>query len=1339
MRKRTLWLLSLLTLLALVAAQCGGGATPATEKKEEPAKAEATKEEAKAEPTKEEAAAPATAGCDDALGCVEVTADEPIKLAAALVIAGPNATLGIDSRNGVEIAIDDHGGKAAGHAVELISEDEGCSAEGGQTAAQKVASDSSVVAVIGHNCSSSCTPAAPIYDAAGITMISPSCTAPALTDPKSHVASFLRTAHNDNVQGRVMAEYVYNKLGLKKAATIHDGSPYAEQLQQVFATVFKELGGEITAQEAINVGDTDMRPVLTSIAAGKPEFIYYPIFIAEGGFITVQAKEIAGLETVQLAGADGMISPDFVAAAGQAAEGMIISGPDLNFSGDAYKKFLDEHQKKFGGPPPSAFHAHAYDAATMILNAIEKVAKTDADGKTIIGKKALRDALYGTKDFKGITGNLSCNENGDCADPKIGINTIKDGKYVSVTGGAEGAAAPAEMEVVDACTDELGCVTVAEGAPIKLASALVTSGPNATLGSDAQVGVEIAVADKPEVLGHPLELQSEDEQCSAEGGQLVGQKLASETDVVAVVGHSCSSSCTPAAGIYDKAGLTMISPSCTAPSLTGADTHVASFLRTAYNDNVQGKATAEFVFNTLGITTAATIHDGSPYSEQLQQVFADVFTELGGKITAQEAVNVGDTDMRPVLTTIAATKPEFIFFPVFVAEGGFIAAQAKEVKGLENVILAGADALLSPDFLKAAGEATEGMYLSGPDLGFGSTEYADFLKKYEAKTGGGVTSAFHAHAYDATNMILMAIEKVAKKDKAGNLLIGRKALREALFATKDFKGITGNLSCNETGDCADPKVAISQVKAGKFEPVTSGGAQSSGDGSPECEYGGILKTIEAVDDLTVKFTLCRPDVAFPSKMAFTAFNIQPSEYLESTKGTGDLLEKPIGTGPYKVAEWKRGDSVVFERNEDYWGEKAKTKNLIFRWSSEGAQRLLELQSGEVDGIDNPTPDDFAKIEGDDTLKLYPREGLNVFYVGMNDAHAPFDDEKVRQAISYALDRDRIVDNFYPAGSITADYFTPCSIPGGCVGEAFPKHDLAKAKALLAEAGFPDGFETEIAYRDVVRGYLPEPSVVAQDIQAQLLEVGIKAQITVMESGAYLDAADAGELKGLYMLGWGADYPDQTNFLDYHFGAGASKQFGAGFPDIHEVLKEAASLSDQTERNKLYEKANALLIQHVPMVPIAHGGSAVAFKAAATGAHASPLGNEYFGVVEIPDQDTLVWMQNAEPVSFYCADETDGETFRACEQVFESLLGYKVGGTEVEPGLAEKYEVSEDLLEWTFTLRSGVKFHDGSELDSKDVVTTFEAQWDAASPLHTGRAGDFTYFSGLMGGFKNAKK
>lgn len=492
-----------------------------------------------------------------------------------------------------------------------------------------------------------------------------------------------------------------------------------------------------------------------------------------------------------------------------------------------------------------------------------------------------------------------------------------------------------------------------------------------------------------------------------------------------------------------------------------------------------------------------------------------------------------------------------------------------------------------------------------------------------------------------------------------------------------------------------------------------------------------------MDELTVKFTLCQSDVAFPSKVAFSAFQIHPSEYLESTGGGGTALtENPVGTGPYKLERWQKGSQIIMTRNEDYWGDKAIAKTLVFQWQTQGAQRLTELQSGTVDGIDNPTPDDFETIQNDDTLVLYPRQALNIFYLGFNRDKTPFDNEKVRQAIAIGLDRQRIVDNFYPEGSEVASHFTPCAIPGGCEGEAWYDFDPEAAKALLAEAGYPDGFEVELAYRDVVRGYLPEPSIVAQDIQAQLADLGITVNITVMESGAFLDAADQGELT-MYLLGWGADYPDQTNFLDYHFGQGASPQFGAGFEDIWAVLKQAASLSDPAERNVLYAEANNLIKQHVPMVPVAHGGSATAFKADVTGAHASPLGNEHFASMDPGGRDTLVWMQNGEPAGLYCADETDGEALRVCEQINEALLSYEIGGTAVQPSLAESYEANDDLTEWTFKLRAGVTFHDGSALDSQDVLLSYAVQWDAAHPLHVGRDGSFTYFPGLFGQFLNA--
>ncbi len=373
-----------------------------------------------------------TYNCTDPWGCVNVGPNDPIKLGVALVLSGPNESLGVDSVGGVEIAVDDF--TAANkdwlgkHTIQVVKEDSQCSAEGGQTAAQKLSADKSIVGVVGTNCSSAGVPAAKIFANAHMPLISPSNTAPSLTAPDTHAATYLRTAHNDKVQGKAVAEFAYNVLGARTMATIHDGSPYAQQLQQVACDVFKQLGGKCVAQEAINVGDTDMHPVLTKIAASKPDVLYYPIFIQEGALITQQAKEVPGLEKTVLMGSDGMISPDFIKAAGQAAEGMYLSGPAA-VNNDAFNK---KYEAKYGQKPPSAFHLHAYDAAMMLLDAVKKVAVVDKDGTIHIPRKALVDALFATKNFKGLTGTLTCNQYGDCADPKININQIQNGKYVPV-------------------------------------------------------------------------------------------------------------------------------------------------------------------------------------------------------------------------------------------------------------------------------------------------------------------------------------------------------------------------------------------------------------------------------------------------------------------------------------------------------------------------------------------------------------------------------------------------------------------------------------------------------------------------------------------------------------------------------------------------------------------------------------------------------------------------------------------------------------------------------------------------------------------------------------------
>jgi branched-chain amino acid transport system substrate-binding protein len=366
------------------------------------------------------------------------------------------------------------------------------------------------------------------------------------------------------------------------------------------------------------------------------------------------------------------------------------------------------------------------------------------------------------------------------------------------------------------CTDPNGCVTVGPGKPVRIAYMFVVSGADASLGTDTKRGAEIAVEDKKTILDHPIELVGEDSLCSAEGGQTAATKLAADTGVAGIIGTNCSSAARAAIPIICKAGIPMLSPSNTAPDLTASDRPADywCYARTAHNDLVQGKAAAQFAWEKLGVKTAATVHDGSLYADKLQQVFAEEFKKLGGTITAQEAVQPTDTDMKPMLTRIAAGKPEFIYFPIFIAAGGHITKQAKEVAGLENTKLMGADGMFSPDYLKAAGDAAKGVYHSSPDFSAFGAGYQDFLNKHEAKYGEKTLAPFHAHSYDAAMIIFSAIEKVAIKDPDGTLHIGRKALRDAVFATKNHAGLTGNLTCSDTGDCADPKIAVYET----FDP-----------------------------------------------------------------------------------------------------------------------------------------------------------------------------------------------------------------------------------------------------------------------------------------------------------------------------------------------------------------------------------------------------------------------------------------------------------------------------------------------------------------------------------------
>jgi branched-chain amino acid transport system substrate-binding protein len=396
-------------------------------------------------------------------------------------------------------------------------------------------------------------------------------------------------------------------------------------------------------------------------------------------------------------------------------------------------------------------------------------------------------------------------------------------------GSSSGASVAASQDPAAVCNaDPAGCVKINKDDPVKIASANTISGDTAFLGNDINFGIQVAINDKKTVDGHQIQLVKQDAGCgNAQDGQTAAQAIVADPQIVAVVGTSCSRTAVPAMPVLSKAGYLMISASNTAPSLTdpsSPDFGGKFYMRTAYNDKVQGAAVAKFACEVLKVKTAATIHDGSPYAKQLQQVFAEQFTsQCGGKITAQEAIQVGDKDFHTVLTTIGADKPDFLFYPIFDPEGPLITKQAQDVPNLAKTILAGADGIKDQGFIDAAGTIAEQrkMYFSGPDLNFGDKYTKDFLPKYYALAGQNSTLApYHAHAYDAANIIFAAIEAVGLQGSDGTLYIPREALRAWARGIKNYPGLTGNLTCDPNGDCGSSFVSIAQLKPGASGKLT---------------------------------------------------------------------------------------------------------------------------------------------------------------------------------------------------------------------------------------------------------------------------------------------------------------------------------------------------------------------------------------------------------------------------------------------------------------------------------------------------------------------------------------
>jgi peptide/nickel transport system substrate-binding protein len=393
----------------------------------------------------------------------------------------------------------------------------------------------------------------------------------------------------------------------------------------------------------------------------------------------------------------------------------------------------------------------------------------------------------------------------------------------------------------------------------------------------------------------------------------------------------------------------------------------------------------------------------------------------------------------------------------------------------------------------------------------------------------------------------------------------------------------------------------------------------------------LYKSCEATDDSTVVLTLTKPSSSFLGALALTNFTIASPDALQkydADKGSVDEetgfkptgtygTEHPTGTGPFKFVSWTRGDRLVMERNDDYWGDKASLDRLIFRPISDNAARLQALQNGEIQGYDLVEPQDVKTIEGDSNLQILDRPAFNVGYVTINQKVKPFDKLEVRQAVAAGLDRQSVVDSFYAGRGEVAKEFMPPSLEGYADDVTEYTYDPAKAKSLLQKAGVTIPLKVDFWYpTDISRPYMPDPKRNFEAFAASLNKSGFKVvPHSAPWSPDYVGRVDEGTAGALNLIGWTGDYGDPDNFIGVFFQR-PSAQWGFKNAEISTTLDNAETETDAAKRTALYQEANREIMDYLPGVPYVHTKPAIAFNADVKGYVTSPVSLEPFSLVSI---------------------------------------------------------------------------------------------------------------------------
>ena len=382
----------------------------------------------------------------------------------------------------------------------------------------------------------------------------------------------------------------------------------------------------------------------------------------------------------------------------------------------------------------------------------------------------------------------------------------------------------------------------------------------------------------------------------------------------------------------------------------------------------------------------------------------------------------------------------------------------------------------------------------------------------------------------------------------------------------------------------------------------------------------IVDKITAVDEFTVQIRLKTAYAPFIYTIAITPFSIVSPTAVQ--KWGADFTNHPVGTGPFKFVRWDRNDKIVLEANETYWGGRPLLDRVIFRSIPDNSVRLIALQDGSLHTMEFPNPDDLQRIRDDARLELITQPGMSIGYLAMNMDKDPFGNLKVRRAINHAINKTVIIEHLYQGMGIPAKNPIPPTLWSYDDSIEDYAYNPELAKKLLAEAGYPDGFETTLWALPVPRPYIPDGRALAEVIQSELRNVGIRTDIETYEWSTYLEKTKNGE-HDMAMLGWSADLGDPDNFFYYLLSKSAAKKPAGNIAfyrsdAMQDVLERARAITDRDKRVALYKEAQAIFHTDVPWVPLAHAQQILVINKKVKNLKLHPLNWKYLRHISLED-------------------------------------------------------------------------------------------------------------------------